>query len=282
MLRQAQAKQRAAIDRYNSAVRQHNQKVRRAVDEYNREVRAHNARVQANRQKLRSAIARLSSSTTTRRTVVSYRISVENLHRSYAGLETGIEHQQLGPRDELLVDLSADEMRNAVAVANALDNPDAPSDDESNQTSEELKAALRRVSPDLDARWTGAVFSLDPRNPDAARHFSASAREIFVRLIDIVAPEQAVLGWKTDAPRTPDGRVTRRARFQYALERQGSEVEGLATFAEDNIENIMELFRTLNDATHGSAGTIALKELHAIRRRVESGIGFVCRLAGLY
>ena len=52
MLRQAEQKQRQAVNDYNRKVRAHNQKVHQAVDNYNREVRAYNARVRANRQRL--------------------------------------------------------------------------------------------------------------------------------------------------------------------------------------------------------------------------------------
>ena len=79
-LRQAQQKQKRAVDNYNRDVRRYNRQVKSAVDQYDREVRAHNARVRANRQRLKNELAKLGRRQPTATTrYVTYRASVQNL-----------------------------------------------------------------------------------------------------------------------------------------------------------------------------------------------------------
>ncbi|GAA5103016.1 hypothetical protein GCM10025762_03100 [Haloechinothrix salitolerans] len=52
-------------------------------------------------------------------------------------------------------------------------------------------------------------------------------------------------------------------------------MEELTNIAAANVENVLKLFRTFNDGTHGHAGKFSITELSAIRIRVESAIGFI-------
>jgi len=280
-LRQAQQKQKQAIDAYNREVRRYNQKVKTAVDQYNREVRAHNSRVRANRQRLKSEVARLNRqqpTTTTR--FVTYRTSVQTLHESYTRLETRAEAGALDPAYNRVLDLSEREVANSFAVANQLLDP-AAADEECSDLLEdaELLDRLQRVSPDLDARWRGAVYALNPQNPDAARHFCTSAREIFTQVLEIKAPDDVVFQAIPECPTTDEGRPTRRSKIRYMLQASGMTESALEEFAEDDMENIIQLFRTFNDGTHGTAGAFTGRQLLAIRKRVEDGIVFLTEIA---
>ena len=106
--------------------------------------------------------------------------------------------------------------------------------------SSELTDHLSIFSEDLDSRWRGALFSLNPRNPAAARHFCTSAREIITRIIDISAPDDVV---------------------------------------DSDIDDVVGLFRVFNDGTHGDAGTFDLVTLQALRGRVEGAIRFLSTVA---
>ena len=190
-IRQAQQKQRQAINKYNREARRHNQKVKqaannynRAVNDYNRKVRAHNSRVKANRQRIKNELAKLSrQSTTTRYTV--YRTSVRTLHSSYVRLDEHAETRESNPAYDRLVDFSEREVANSLSVTNALlgdeSNEEVPDTLEDAALTEEL----RKISPELDDRWRGAVYSLSPLNPDAARHFCTSAREIITEILEV-------------------------------------------------------------------------------------------------
>jgi hypothetical protein len=54
----------------------------------------------------------------------------------------------------------------------------------------------------------------------------------------------------------------------------------LEDFVEQDMENIVQLFRVFNEGTHGSAGTFTFDQLHPTRKRVEDGIMFLTEIIG--
>ena len=227
-LRQAQQKQRQAINKYNSAARRHNSDVKGAVDKYNREAAAHNARVRANRQRLKREVARLNSSRTKARYAV-YQRSVLTLQQSFSRIEASAEDGTWHGGTDLF-DLSEGETANSVAVLNALltepGQEGATGLDLSLQASS-ITHELIDISPDLDARWHGALYSLSSSNPDAARHFCTSAREILATILESAAPDDQVIAANPHADLTAEGRVTRRARIRHCLDGRGNYDPGL-------------------------------------------------------
>ena len=279
-LRQAQQKQRQAITKHNEAVRRYNQGVRTAVNRYNQGVRTYNERVKANRRRLASELARLNSKPTTITTrYVVYRTSVRTLQRSYSRLETSADSQQLDPRYNRLLDLSEREAANSAEVTNhILGDQEAGSGSSDGLADADLLDGLRRISTDLDDRWNGAVFSLHPQNPDAARHFCTSAREIIAQILQLKAPDDDVFALLPDCEQTQAGNPTRRSKIRYFLARRDMAAESLEQFVEDDIENIVQLFSVFNKGTHGVAGTFDLPQLCAVRKRVENGITFLLEI----
>lgn len=279
-LRQAQQKQRQAVSRYHAVVRKYNRDVKRAVDNYNREATAHNARVRANRQRLKREVARLNSSSTTRRYVV-YQRSVSTLQQSFARIDASAEAGTWQGGTDLL-DLTEGETANSVAVLNALlaeSDPDGGTDVNGSLQGTIITGELLQISPDLNARWHGALYSLNPSNPDAARHFCTSAREILTTILESAAPDDQVIAANPHADMTPEGRVTRRARIRHCLDRRGTYDAQLETFVNDDLENVLELFRDFNEGTHGTAGRFDLLQLGTIKKRVEDAILFLHRVA---
>jgi hypothetical protein len=274
LLRQAEQKRKHAINNYNAAARKYNQEVRRAVDNYNREVRAHNARVWTHRQRLRTEFARLQSGTTTVR-YVSYRTSVQVLHEAFLRVEAKVETGAWGEAGTLLLDLTEGETANSVEVLNALVAPSDVAAEPAGLKDSSITNELADISPDLDQRWRGALFALDPRNPDAARHFCASSREILTMVLHLEAPDDQVMAALPEAPTTDDGRPTRRGRVQFFLHRKGLLDPDLEDFVESDLENVVSLFDVFNEGTHGAAGAFGLHQLAAIKRRVEDAIRFL-------
>lgn len=270
-----------AINDYNRQARQINAERRRAVDAYNRQVRevnrqvrAHNARVLENRRRLNAAIAnfnrRTSKPTTVTVRTTTYHSAVRTLHGAYEAVEQSAPGTWLEDREDIL-DLAQAEAANSVRLAEAvgLDAvPAGPAPDPA------VVARLRDVDDELADRWSGALFSLDPRNPDAARHFSTSCREILVQMIDRDAPDAEVLAAYPDAV-LGDGRPTRRAKLAYSLVRSGRASDELAAFADADVNEVIELFRVFNDGTHGEAGVFDHQHLRLIQGRVEGAITFI-------
>jgi hypothetical protein len=278
MLRRLESQRRQAISRYNQAVRKYDQDVKRAVDNYNQAVRTHNARVRANRQRINAALSRLRSQPATTRHVV-FRASVQTLHETYVRLEeaASVQHE---PSYNWFLDLSERENANSLEVMNALLGDDNGEDTLSYPDIQTTAIAddLKKIAPDLDNRWRGAVFSLHPRNPDAARHFCTSAREIFNQIFEIKAPDDAVFAAISDCETTERGTPTRRAKIKYLLHQKGITLAALEDFVNEDVENILQLFRLFNDGTHGTAGRFELNALRAMKKRVEDGIMYLASL----
>ena len=280
-LRQAQAKQKQVIDRYNRGVRAHNQKLKsainkhnQAVNRYNSQVRVHNNRVRANRNRLRQELNKLARAASRPR-YATFRRSVETVHRTYIRLESASETSRYDDHYNEILDLSEREAANNAGVMNALLGHPENFDTEEHVQSTALDPVLSLISGDLPERWHGALFSLNPNNPDAARHFCTSAREILTRILDSRAPDHLVLAEMPTCERTQTGSPTRRSKIRFFLQRSNMTDEALENFVEEDMKNVLHLFREFNDGTHGSAGRFSLAQLLAIKKRVEDAVAFL-------
>lgn len=285
-VRRVNAKNKKTVDDYNRDVRERQQNrkkaigsLNRSIDRYNRDVAAYNARVRQNRARRKQEIDRLNRALSrSAATAPRHQSSVAALQQSFATLEGSGAASRL-PND--LRDLSEGEVANSAAALTALvDDPDQVSNEH------DLKATvigteLRTVDPELEDRWSGALYSLDPNNPDAARHFCTSAREMLDRLLLRVAPDDDVVQANPDYPKTPDGGVSRRARIWHCLAVGGRPDETFVDFVDEDIENVIDLFREFNSGTHGNAGRFSIAQLVALKQRVEDAILFVCHIAGV-
>ena len=281
-LQKAQREQKQAVDRYNLNARKHNALVKKAVDDYKRDVRnynararAHNRQVENQRRRLRQEVARLNSRPAGT-TFVTYRASTRAFVETYEVVESNLASYVASSADRRFLDMASDDAANSVYLANALDgdgeSADDPSEDELRAPS--IVSELTAFGEDLVNRWAGALYALSPQNPDAARHFCTSAREVIITMLDNSASDDEV---KTDpeCELTDNGAVTRRSKIRYLLRRHGVTVESLADLVDKDVDNVLLLFRTFNDGTHGHAGRFTITELSAIRTRVESAIGFI-------
>lgn len=270
-VRQAVQKQRQAINKYNQA-----------ANRYNQAVRTYSSRVNAQRRRIKSELNKLGRhpttirSTTTRYAVL--RTSVTTMHEAYALLEQRTDIQHLGPNHEQVLDLSERETANSLEVMNSLLGTQHPDEESDDLQTLRLTDELRKISTDLDDRWQGAVFSLNPHNPDATRHFCTSAREVFTQILEIKAPDAEVINTLPGCATTDEGKPTRRAKIKYFLHQRGMTDGALEEFVEQDMENIVQLFRVLNDGTHGSAGKFDRSQLSSIKKRVEDGILFLSEL----
>lgn len=268
-LHQLQNKQRQAINNYNRQVRQYNSAVQKAVSNYNAAVRQYNSTVRKNRQIIQSNISKLNST----RTHTTYAVSLTVMQRNYYEVN-GVynEDVHVTPQQNAILDLIEQEQANSIVTAQLIENPDQAVD---NVEDIEIGNKLLNVSEDLNNRWRGAVFSLSPQNPDAARHFCTSAREIFTEFIELKAP---VFAYNPNCAKTERGNATRREKIKYMMRNLNMD-DCVVNYAESDITNILELFHVLSDGTHGEAGRISLKTLYQVKKRVEQGINFLCEIS---
>lgn len=277
-----ESKQKQAIAKYNRDVQQYNQKVNRTINQYNTEVRKHNARVRANRQRIASELRRIQSRNITVRyqTVRTSAISLNTYYESLDAREHEFEDLNNGAS---FLDLSERENANSLEVSNVLES-DAEQEsitvNPSLLLSTEIADMLASISPELNSRWKGALYSLNPENPDAARHFCTSAREVFVQIMEIHAPDDHVLSKNPNCHKTDSGSPTRRSKIEFMLQRAGIINDAAVDFVDEDVNNVLALFRVFNDGTHGSSGIFGIDKLMAIKTRVENGIAYLSSICG--
>lgn len=245
---------------------------------YQQAVQTHNAKVRTTQQRINQALAKLQRlSTSSRQT--EFRSSVDSLHTAYTRLKERSLREQLTAEQQLVLDLAERENANSLEVMDALLDDEAKDLEDSHDLGTTIIIdELRNISEDLHGRWDGALYALNPRNPDAARHFCTSTREIFTQILEVRAPDGQVLSIMPNCPKTEQGKPTRRAKIDFLLHRKAMMFEELEDFARQNIENILYLFRILNDGTHGSTGKFDLHKLFTIKKRAEDGIIFLSKI----
>ena len=178
-----------------------------------------------------------------------------------------------------LSDLAEQEAANSVTVLNNLldDTADSQVSDEDLKNTL-ITNGLALISPDLDSRWRGAIYALNPENPDAARHFCISTREIITEILNTKAPNADVFARFPDCQATDKGTPTRRAKIRYCLDRNGRTNDVLENFINANIDNVIILFKELNSGAHGPAGIFSPQQLVSIKTRVEDAVRFMCEI----
>ena len=258
------------INQNNRRVADHNRQIaqrnRAAVDKYNQAVRSHNAEVDRQRQRQLTA---LRANTSSRYTQV---------RESTFDLSARFDRAVQETVNAELIALSEREASNSAALAETLleDEPTALKAVEDTGILEYLAG----FSQDLCDRWSGAVYALNPINPDAGRHFCTSVREIFIEILDKWAENKDVLDADPSCELTPNKTgPSRRAKIRYLLKRKGADSPEMLGFVEKDIEDILQLFHVFNEATHGAAGKHAFTKLLNIRQRVEGGIMFLAAVA---
>ena len=272
-VRNYNAKRRREINNYNNAVRNYNAKRRRVIDEYNRNVREYNRRRRTYRTQLQSARSALA-----RRPSVTGHYSP--IHSSAVALADAYDRLDLANADPYLSDLAERETANSLTVVNHLiGDAETGSDNPDSLSTTKIAEELSSISPELNDRWHGAIFALDPRNSDAARHFCTSSREIIADILNTKAPDTAVLDWNPGCQLTERGTPTRRAKVLYCLDRLGVANTDLENFIDTNVRDLTVLFNDLNAGAHGPAGKFSLPQLSAIKSRVEDAIIFMREIA---
>lgn len=242
--------------------------ITKTVNEYKREVRK-------NQQKIQSELNKLNRST---KIATSYTISVRNLNSLYERVNTSYNEFNATQEEKKIYNYIEQENVNNLIVANAIDSPELVESVDTELQDNGIGEKLKNLSMDLNNRWVGALFSLNPNNPDATRHFCTSTREIFTDIFDKYALDQDVFNVFPDCDKTDRGNATRKSKIKYFLFKKGIDIKNADEFIDNDIDNILKLYHTLSDGTHGEAGKYNIIQLKAIKKRVEDGINFLCSI----
>jgi hypothetical protein len=238
-------------------------------------VRRHNAQAANNQQSLKRQINALKGRPVETR-YINIETSTNNLYDHFEQVE---RQRSRSETHEQIVVLAEQESRNSLSVMDALIGGQDDSESQEPEEDSGIIESLKSLSDDLCNRWQGAVFALHPNNPDAARHFCTSVREVFTEILEIMAPDGDVTLALPDCFRTQQGKPTRRSKIIYLLRRKGVVSDEIEDFVEADINNVVELFTVFNEATHGKAGRHDFGTLKKIKKRVEGGIMFLASIA---
>ena len=277
-MRQQVNKVNRAINDYNRAVDNYNRDVKQAINKYNQAVRQHNSRVIQNRSKIQSEFRRLNSSSRT--TTTTYRASVYAVNNSYQAVATTYDYlDNPTPFQEYVYSGIEQENANNLETANVVIDDIQPDTPVYSLQDTKIMNRLSHISKDLDDRWKGALFSLNPANPDATRHFCTSAREIFTEIFDSKAKDDDVFAIFPNCEKTDRGNATRKSKIRFFLNKKGLVDADVEDFIDKDMQNILDLFHILSTGTHGEAGKYTFEKLATVKQRVEDGLIFLCDIA---
>lgn len=268
-IRQAQHKAERQLKQIQrDTERKMKNEINKAVNQYNRDVRR-------NQQKIQSELRKLNSSNKIRTT---YNISVKALNNSYNTVVENYDEVNSTVKEKEFFNYIESENANSLSVANAIENPELAENINVELQDNAIGDKLKSLSSDLNNRWIGALYSLNPNNPDATRHFCTSTREIFTDIFEKYALDKDVFAVFPNCDKTDRGNATRRSKIKYFLYKKGIDLTNADEFIDNDIDNILELYHTLSDGTHGEAGRYSMIQLKLIKKRVEDGINFLCEI----
>ncbi|MBQ9697952.1 MAG: hypothetical protein IJV46_05370 [Acidaminococcaceae bacterium] len=276
-MRRIENNQKRAINNLNREINNYNRAVKKAVNNYNAAVRKHNENVRRTRQIINNELRKLN----TRTTILSnYSISSRIMQQYYEEVERIYYRDYfVTPEQEKVFDLVFDliekEQANSLITENYIEGDSIP---EEYIEDIEIGNKLALISEDLNNRWKGAVFALNPKNPDATRHFCTSTREIFTEFLEIKAPDKAVFAYNPQCSKTDRGNATRREKIKYLMRNLNAN-DSIISYVEEDIKNILELNQLLSGGTHGPAGKFTYEKLLQVKKRVEQGINFLCEIS---
>ena len=272
-MRQLEQKQKRAINDMNRAINNYNREVKKAVNDYNAAVRKHNANFRRNRQIINNELRKLNTTTTVR---TNYSISSRTMQQHYEDVgRVYYEGVAVTPEQNRILDLIEQEQANSLITENYIEGDQPPEDSPEDI---EIGNRLALISEDLNSRWKGAVFALNPNNPDATRHFCTSTREIFSEFLEIKAPDEKVFAYNPQCAKTDRGNATRHEKIKYMMRNTNMD-DRVVSFVEADIKNILELNQLLSGGTHGPAGKFTFEKLVQVKKRVEQGINFLCEIS---
>ena len=246
------------------------QQLKNSVNNYNRAVRQYNSNVRNYRNKIQRELNRLNSSYSIES---HYYISTKLVHETYTKVSDLYKN---GNIEENLFNAIENENANNLELSNVVLNNEEVENYDVEIDESNISSKLINISADLDERWKGALFSLNPNNPEAARHFCTSTREILKVLIDDGIKDNDVVSENPQCEKTNYGTPTRKEKIKYAMHKKGIDNSLIVEFTNENIENTVSLINELSNGTHGYASKYSLNQLKSFKKRFEDSINFIC------
>ncbi|MGA0558305.1 hypothetical protein ACO2Q8_16720 [Larkinella sp. VNQ87] len=136
-----------------------------------------------------------------------------------------------------------------------------------------LSEYLPKIQKGLLSMWKGALEAYNSNNPDKARHFSVSIRELFTHLMHLLAPDDEIKKWTQEKSNYHEDRPTRKARLLYICRNISN--NKLNKFIEKDIQATIEFINLFQDGTHSIESGFELEQLFAIKIKAETTLKFM-------
>lgn len=261
---------RSQMNKIQRESRRVQQQLKNSVNNYNRAVRQYNSNVRNYRNKIQRELNRLNSNCSIKS---HYYISTKLLDETYTKVSNLFEN---GDIEENLFNAIENENANNLELSNVVLNNEEVENYDVEIDESNISSKLINISEDLDDRWRGALFSLNPNNPEAARHFCTSTREILKVLIDDGIKDDEVVLQNPQCEKTNFGTPTRKEKIKYAMNKKGIDNSLVVEFTDENIQNTVSLINELSNGTHGHSSRYSLNQLKSFKKRFEDSINFIC------
>ena len=261
---------RSQMNKIQRETKKAERQLKQGINNYNRAVRQYKSNVRSNQNKIQRELNRMKFTYTVN---TNYYVSTKLIHDVYIKINDSYDN---GYVDENIFNAIENEDANNLELSNVVLNNDEVENFDIEIDKSNISAKLVKISSDLDDRWKGALFSLNPNNPEAARHFCTSTREILKVLIDDGIKDKDVVDSNPKCEKTNYGTPTRKEKIKYAMNKKGINNELIIEFTDNNIENIVSLINELSNGTHGHSNKYSLNQLKSFKKRFENSINFVC------
>lgn len=144
------------------------------------------------------------------------------------------------------------------------------------ETDKALYLLLADLDPNLIEMLRGANDARKSSNPDRARHFSISARELLSHVLRLLAPDEEVRKWTKLPDHYKDGKPTRKARLLFICRTINS--NRLNRFVEKDTVALLELMDILHGGTHGLQSGLTDEQMRALDLRLEGALRFLLEI----
>lgn len=235
-------------------------KLKQSINDHNKAVRQYNSNLRSSQSKIQRELNKLNSSSIVK---TSYYVTTNVVHDVYTKVSDLYNN---GLIDENIFNAIENENANSLELSNVILNNEEVENDDIELDKSSVSIKLANISKDLDDRWRGALFSLNPSNPEAARHFCTSTREILKVLIDDGIKDKEVINSNPQCEKTKYGSPTRKEKIKYAMGEKGINNELIVEFTDSNIENTVSLINELSNGTHGHSNKYSINQSKSFKK----------------
>lgn len=133
-------------------------------------------------------------------------------------------------------------------------------------TDGELEQMLKELDPSFLRMLKGAERALNSQNPDKARHFGTSLRELFNHVLRELAPASKVESWTDDDNHFHKGRPTRRARILFISRKTKS--SSFKDYLHSDVKSVLEFINLFHGITHKKASGYSKEQLNGMHTKM--------------